>query len=385
MDQLSKALSATGNKVYVLAPFDSQIKKNFRRTYKLITYRYIYPDSFHRLGYSRTLIGDKSLKLETYLLSPFMYFFGFFALLRTVRKYKIDIISSHWIVPNGFVASMASLVTGVPFTTTIPGSDVYMGTKNIFFRILVGIAAVRANYVLSDSSHYLKQLNSLGFFPKKTEVIRYGVNAKEFLPKKKDSQILKKLSINKSAPTVVAVGRMVAKKGYIYLIRSIPSVLRKVPKAKFILVGDGDERERLQSEVQKLKISKSVIFAGTISYSDLAKYYNLADVFVMPSIRDEKGNIDASPVAMMEAMACGSRVVATKFSGSDDLIIPGKTGYLVKEKDSKSIATSVIKLLLAKNRSLAKKQARKIAVDNFSVDNVARKYLQIFNNVLQNE
>ena len=72
--------------------------------------------------------------------------------------------------------------------------------------------------------------------------------------------------------------------------------------------------------VKEFGIERNVIFAGTISYKELSKYYNLADIFIMPSIKDEKGNIDASPVALMEAMMTGLPVVASRFSGNTDFV-----------------------------------------------------------------
>lgn len=381
MGILSEALAKLGHQVYVLMPYDLQIKR-MKRPFKLVAYKYIFPKRLHTLGYSRTLQDDKSMGIFAYLLSPFLYFFGFLALLKLVHKEKIDVISSHWIIPNGFIAAIVSKLTGVAFTTTIPGSDVYMGGKNFFFRWMVGFAANSANYVLSDSNHYLKQLNDLGFFPQKKYVIRYGVDKNKFKPTRKDKTILKKLGLNQTAPVILAAGRMVAKKGFIYLIKAMPEVVKKIPKVKLVMIGDGDQRPILEREIAKLGVAGNVIFAGTISYAELAKYYNLADVFVMPSIRDEKGNIDASPVTMMEAMMCGTAVVATRFAGSDDVVAKGETGFLIKEKNSRQIAAGIIKLFAQGDLKVMKKKVRKVAEANFSSESVARKYLKVFKEII---
>lgn len=381
MDILSTAISKEDQKVMVIAPFDEKIDKKFKRQYKFTTYKYIYPDSLHTLGYSRTLKGDKSMTVTGYLVSPFLYLFGFLKLLKIVKEKKIDVVCSHWIIPNGFIAAIVSKITKVPFTITIPGSDIYLAGKNPLFKLMAGFAASNASYVISDSSHYLKQLNDLGYFPKKTAVIRYGVDTQKFKPTNKSEELLRNLGISKNNLVVLAVGRIVPKKGFIYLIKSIPEIIKKNHNIKFVIVGDGDQRKLLEDEVKKSGTEKNVIFAGTISYNELSKYYNLADVFVMPSIRDEKGNIDASPVSMMEAMACGAKVIATKFSGSEDLIINGKTGFLVKEKNSREIADSVIKLLSKKSSNNFRSEVRRIAVKNFSSRSIAKRYIQIFKNI----
>lgn len=381
MGSLAEATAKLGHEVFVLTPYDKKIK-NVKRPYELVSYRYIFPDSLSILGYSRTLKGDRGMSPLAYFLSPFLYFFAFIALFNLVRREKIDIVSSHWIIPNGFLAALVKKITGVPFTTTIPGSDVYLAGKNALFSWMAVFAARGANWVISDSQHYLEQLYELGFRPKRETVIRYGVNTKKFKPTSKNKVILKNLKLRQHTPTVVAVGRLVAKKGFVYLIEAMQEVLQKVPQAKLVLVGDGDERKRLEKRTRELEISDSVVFAGTIPYDQLSKYYNLADVFVMPSIRDESGNIDASPVAMMEAMSCGTPVVATKFSGSSDLIEAGKTGYLVKEKDSKAIARSVVELLALRGRQRTRQEIGSVAQQNFSTEAVARKYIEVFDRIL---
>lgn len=377
MENLAQALANLGHQVFVLVPFDSGFKLNVKRSYRLVTYRYVFPDSLHILGYSREFHSGRQLRLITYLLAPFLFLFGFLALWRLVKKEKIDIISSHWIIPSGFIAALVSLFTRVPFTTTIPGSDIYLGGKNFLFKLMVGLAARVARVVLSDNQAYLDELTKLGFHPQRTAIIRYGADERKFKPLAKDQQILKKLGLDKQNRILLAVGRLVPKKGFIYLLLAMPNILKQIPHVKLVIVGDGEQKKELLEEVNKLRINNSVFFAGTISYQELVKYYNLGDVFVMPSIRDEQGNIDASPVAMMEAMACGTPVVATKFSGSHDLVKEGLTGFLVKEKDSSGISQAVIKLLGSKSSNI-KKAVRKMAVENFSTRAVAQKYTQLF-------
>jgi len=384
IEQLAMSLVERGHKVWILTPWDKEIKRT-KRNYKMVSYRYIYPPSYHLLGYSRTLKGDKSMSAIQYLIAPFMYLFGFIALFKLVRKEKIDVVSTHWIVPNGFIAAFVKLFTGVPYTSTIPGSDVFMGGKGgafFFVKYFVGFASFMADYVLSDSSHYIEQLHDLGAKGQREKVIRYGVNSNKFKPANRDKKLLKQYGLKENDKILVAVGRMVAKKGYIYLINAMPEIVKKVPGVKLVMVGDGELKSELEARVKKLNIAKNVIFTGTISYDDLVKYYNLANVFVMSSVKDEDGNLDASPVAMMEAMSTGAAVIATKFAGSEDLIDEGETGYLVKEKDSRAIARSAVNLLLKGNATVQGKKVRGVAMKNFSLKVIGKKYEEVFDEVI---
>lgn len=366
---LAQSLVSLGHKVTVLAPFDPEIDKNTKRTYKLVTYKYIFPEKLHILGYSHTLIGDKTMSLSSYLISPFLYVFGFFALLNLVKKTNPDVISSHWILPNGFIAALVSKITKVPFTVTIPGSDVYMAGKNFLFRLMAGFASNSASVVISDSKYYLGQLNSLGYFPIISNIIRYGVDIERF-------NIIK--DIKSKTPIILGVGRMVAKKGFKYLVKAMVNIIKVIPKAELILVGDGEERVRLENMARKLNISSNIKFVGMIPYTKLSDYYSIANAFVMPSIKDEDGNIDASPVAMMEAMCMGIPVVATDLAGDSDLIIDGITGYMVRPKNVDGISESVIKLLKEKDNLKIRKKIREIAKLNFSSIVIAKKYTKCF-------
>lgn len=383
MENLAKAIAELGNKVYVLVPFDPEIKIQEHKPYKLITYRYIFSDRLHVLGYSRTFRKNKTLSMATYALAPFMFFFGIVALLRLVIKEKIDVINSHWLIPNGFIAYFVKRLTNTPYVASIPGADVHIGGENEIFRRITGIASQGADSVISDSSHYIDQLNELGFRPKKVDLIRYGVNTKAFAPTEKDLKILANFGLELSDKIVLAVGRMVAQKGFIYLVQAFAIIAKKFPKAKLIFIGDGYERKYLENEVKKLQLDHFVIFVGTVPYNQLSAYYNIADVFAMPSIRDKEGNLDASPVAMMEAMSCGVPVVATRFSGNEDLVISGRTGFLVKEKNSKQIADAIIQLLSRKgSRRKNQDDVRSIAEKNFSIQTVAKKYIEVFKKVV---
>lgn len=380
MGVLAKALVELGNEVFVLTPFDPKFKTQ-DTPYHIQTYKYIWPEKLHILGYSRTLKNGQDLRLPTFLLGPLLVFFGFLALIKLIINNKIDIISVHWIIPNGFIAYLVSNILGTPFTVTIPGSDVYVAGKNFIFKNLTYFAAKSAKIVIADSQHYLDQLEDLGIYPKEKVVLRYGVDTNIFKPTKKDRSLVKKLSIKDDAFIILAVGRLVSKKGFAYLIEAMPKVLLKIPNAKLIIVGDGDQKNELLTRVEKLSIKKNCVFAGTIAYERLVKYYNLADVFVMPSIKDESGNIDASPVAMMEAMCCGTPVVATKFAGSNQ-VITDKNGLMVQEKNSNELANAIVEILLKKDQSFIRKVVQEQAKENFSSSAIAEKYINVFNHAI---
>lgn len=381
ISELAASLSEKNNKVFVLAPFDQKFE-NYNRGFQVITYKYIWPSFLHTAGYSRVLGGNKKMKLHMYFISTLMSISALIHLIVLVRKHKIDIVCAHWIIPNGVIAALAEKITGVVFTVTIPGSDVYLANKNLAFKIATKFSINQASWVISDNKHYLDQLSQIGVSPEKQTVIRYGVDTNFLKPKIKDKDLVRQLDIKKEEKVILAMGRFVEKKGFEFLIKAMPSILKTNARTKLLLIGSGDLESKLRSLIKKLKIEHNAIMPGSVAYSDRAKYYNLADVFVMPSTKDSQGNIDASPVAMMDAMACGVPVVATKYSGSPDLIINGETGWMVKENSSVEIAKAVNELLNYRKTDNMKSLVRRTAILNFSLSQTSEKYLKIFENIL---
>lgn len=381
MGNLASSLYKKIKDLFVLIPYDHKIKKD--RGYKIKTFKYAPFNSFHLLGYSRTLEDDKKLKWYVYLLSPLYILFGVISLLKLVRYQKIDLISAHWIIPNGFIAYLVTRLHKIPYIVTIPGSDVYLSGKNKFFYLMTKLAAENADVVISDNLKYLEQLKKLEIKPGKTKVINYGVNIDSFKIGNKDRELMLKYKFSENDFIILAVGRLVQKKGFIYLVRAAKNIKEKIKNFKLIIIGDGDQRVLLEKECTKYNLSKEVIFTGMIDYNVLPKYYNLADVFVMPSIKDDSGNIDASPVALMEAMLSGLMVVTTEGIVDESISKDNEFIRYVKERDPEQIFGSVAKLYKifnqSSNKSGIKQLVRKTSIKLFSSDNVASRYIKLFN------
>lgn len=387
MDGFCEGLQKAGNDVFALIPYDQKInRKKKDQSYKVRVFKYIFPESLHLLGYSRTLHSDQKLRPEVYLLSPFYYFFGFFALLNLVRKEKIDLINAHWIMPGGFIAALVSLITGVPLVITVAGSDVYLATKNLLFKYIALFAAARAKYIVGGGSpHWTQDLVDLGADPEKTKnTIIYGVDLNRFYPAKKGVEdIRRKFGIKKSMLIVLAVGRLVYKKGMHVLIGAIPSVLKKYKNVHFIIVGDGDQRGELISLSKKLKIQDYLTMPGTIQRDELLSYYNLCDIYISTSVRDKEGNLDDQSIALVEAMACIKPTIATDLGGNRLVVKEGVNGYLFPMGKSKNLAEKIS--LLAKNtklRARMSKEGYRLAKKEFSILGVGKSYTKLFKGIL---
>ncbi len=384
MEGFCEGLQKAGNEVTALIPFDQKInRKSEDQSYKIKTFRYIWPDNFAVLGYSRTLESDQKLRPAVYLLAPFYYFFGFWALLNLVKREKIDIINAHWIIPGGFIAALVSILTGIPLIVTVAGSDVFLATKNSIFKYMALFAANRAKEIVGGGSpHWTEDLVNLGAAKNKTtHTINYGVNTDQYYPSTKGiDELRKKFNIDQNKLIILAVGRLVYKKGMHVLIGAIPNVIKNHKNVHFIIVGDGDQRGELETLVKKLKVERYLTMPGTIQRDELLSYYNLCDIYISTSVRDKEGNLDDQSIALVEAMACGGKpAIATDLGGNRLVVKDGINGYVFPMGDSKKLAEKINNL--AGNKKLRNQfsaMAFKLAKEEFSIIGVGRAYTELF-------
>jgi len=208
--------------------------------------------------------------------------------------------------------------------------------------------------------------------PSKLKILHPCVDTVKFKPGNKNPQLVKKYNL-KGKKVILSVGRLSAQeqyKGHDTVILSLKEIIKDVPEAVYLIVGDGDDRKRLESMAEELGLKQHVIFAGFVPENLLVDYYNLCDVFVMPSkfgVRHGRYMGEGFGIVYIEAQSCGKPVIAGKYGGSSDAVLHGETGYLVHPENSNEIAERIIKIL--KNRRLSERMGRKArewVIANFS-------------------
>jgi phosphatidylinositol alpha-1,6-mannosyltransferase len=166
---------------------------------------------------------------------------------------------------------------------------------------------------------------------------------------------------------IVSVGRLVHRKGQDHLIEAMPEILKSIPQAHLLLVGEGPYREHLQTLVKKHNLEASVSFIGRIQYKDLPTYICVGDIFAMPSRSRLMGlEVEGLGIVYLEASSCGLPVLAGDSGGAPDALVQNETGLVVDGTDDQQIATAAIKLLT--NIELSKKMGlagRQWIIDNW--------------------
>lgn len=381
MKDFCDGLSRNNNNVFVVTPFNPHFKRH-DDLFKIITYKYIWPEKLHMLGYSRTMEADVALRKRAYLLIPFMIIFGAIALIRVIKREKIDIINAHWIIPNGLIAMFASIFTGVPYVITIPGTDAYLATRYKLIGLVAKFAANNSSAIFSNSSRNLKKILRLGVNSKINAVISYPVDISKFKPIKTGLEYIRERhGLESDDLVVLAVGRLVYKKGYDYLIQSIK--LLKKYKVKVLIAGEGDLKITWQQLSRTLGIEDKILFIGNIKRDEIVNYYNLSDIMVAPSIIDKGGNVDGGPVANFESMACGKAQIVTDVLGIAEIIRDGKNGFIIPQKNVKALTTALKSLMSSKHlRESMGEENIKLIRKEISTKSIGQKYTNFFQQVL---
>ena len=287
---------------------------------------------------------------------------------------KYFIQSSLWVIKNrenydlihafsGLPGGITALLSGKPYIISLRGTEVpgYERRFSWLIRLIKPLIklSLRKAKAVDANSQYLKNLALKTAPDLKIAVIPNGVDSRIFYPAKKLS----------SKPVILCNSRSGKRKGVEYLIRAMPEVLKKIPKVKLVLVGEGIEKESLKRLTNKLKLDKQIKFLGQVKHGKLPEIYRKASVFVLPSLSESLSN------SLLEALACGLPVVATKVGGNPELMNK-KNGILVPATDSQVPAEAIV---TAFNQSWPKIKIGK----KFSWDKTAEKYFNLYEKTLK--
>ena len=174
----------------------------------------------------------------------------------------------------------------------------------------------------------------------------------------------------KELPIIIAIGRLTAQKGYPYLLKAFAQVTANFP-CRLVILGEGRERVPLEELAQELGVEKDVAFLGF--QENPFKYLARSDFFVLSSLWEGFGNV------IIEAMACGTPVIATRCpSGPDEIITDGVNGLLVPVSDEAALVVAIWQLLNEKDFASKLAQAGRKRAEDFAIDRIAKQYQELF-------
>lgn len=179
------------------------------------------------------------------------------------------------------------------------------------------------------------------------------------------------------------VGRLHEQKGILFSIQAFSSVHSQDAKTEFVIVGDGPQRAQAEQLVHELKLADCVVFKGALPFPDVCRELSLADVYVIHSVATSLGDTEGFGVSLAEASEAGLPVVATNHNGFPDVVLNGKTGFLVPEKDVTAMADAMLRLVLdpVLCRDLGR-AGRAYVRSNFAPDGITEAFRSLFDRLL---
>jgi phosphatidyl-myo-inositol dimannoside synthase len=234
---------------------------------------------------------------------------------------------------------------GLPWVVCTHGAELVLparipGVRRRFARVLR-----RADRLYAVSRYTADVLRELvGAHGPTVALLRNGVDLDSFRPDVDATAIRDRHHLG-SAPTVVAIGRLVPRKGQDVLIAALPRIRAAVPDTRLLLVGTGRDRQRL-GRLARRHHAEGVVFAGRVPWEELPAYHRAGTVFAHPN-RSRWGGLEQEGfgVVFLEAQACGVPVVAGRSGGSPEALVDGQTGVLVDGRDRTAVAEALIGLL----------------------------------------
>lgn len=285
-------------------------------------------------------------------------FISFLKLSGLIKKYKIDIIHSNSRTTQ-VLACLLSRKTKVAHVYTCHGFFKQRITRRLF--------PCWGKMVIAISQQVKEHLvNDFKVSADKIEVIHNGIDVGKFSALSFQPPALSKERLGlKNAPVIGIIARLSDIKGHIYLIKSFKEVLKEMPAAQLLIVGEGRMKGDLMGLVEILGIGQNVVFkSGCL---DTAEVLRAMDIFVLPSLKEGLG------LALMEAMAAGLSAIGSNIGGIKSLIKDGNTGLLVEPADEKGLTNAMLRLL--KDPQLCAglgKNASSFISENFSQDKMVK-------------
>jgi glycosyltransferase involved in cell wall biosynthesis len=300
-------------------------------------------------------------------------------LIKTIDKKDNNVIHAHWIIPQGFIAVIYKRLINnkVKIIVTSHGGDIF-SFDNFFGNIIKKFVLKHTDEVTAVSNAIKNKIHTIGY-KKEISVFPMGIDTNKFNPNKFNQSIKKQLNIENYF--LLFVGRIVEKKGLVFLIKAMPQILQSFPKVKLVVIGDGPEKDSLFKLCNKLNILENVIFLGAIPHNKLPSYYATADIFIGPSVIAKSGDREGFGLVFAEAMSSETVVIATNLPAIQD-IVNKNTGFIVEQKNPHAIATTVVNILKNKSRlEKMKKNGRMHIVSNYDISIVNNNYKKLIEKV----
>ena len=281
------------------------------------------------------------------------------------QGYDFDLIDAHYFYPDGVAAAMLGKYFNKPVVITARGSDITLFPNFRLPRKMITWAASRAAGIITVCNALRDEVVALGVDPAKVVSLRNGVDLQLFQPVEREA-VRARLGLTRF--TLLAVGHLVPVKAQELAV----AAMAQLPDVQLLIAGNGPNRGMLEQMARSLGVADRVSLLGAVPQAQLRDYYGAADALVLPSEREGWANV------LLEAMACGTPVIASRVWGTPEVVAAPEAGLLMAERSAAGVADAVRALRAAyPDRAATRRYA-----ERFSWDETTAGQLKLFTEVL---
>lgn len=241
--------------------------------------------------------------------------------------YDFDAVDAHYFYPDGVAAALLARRFNKPFVITARGTDINLVPRYRLPRRMIIWAAEQAAHIVTVCAALKRALIELGVAEGKITVLRNGVDLALFRPVDREAE---RARLGLRGTTLLSVGYLIRRKGHDIVVRALPLL----PDVQLLIVGDGEEETALRRLAADLGVAERVTFVGAVPQEELRRYYGAADALVLASSREGWANV------LLEAMACGTPVIASNVWGTPEVVAAPEAGVLMQTRTPEGLAAA---------------------------------------------
>jgi glycosyltransferase involved in cell wall biosynthesis len=357
--RLAVALKAEGVEVLVLAPAaEGCLLEEEYEGVRVRRYHYA-PRAWETLAYAGTMAQQVRSGWRAKLALLGLLWAGHRATRRAIREFQPDIIHAHWWFPAGLVAWSATWRSGLPWVVTLHGSDLIVARRSRWGGKLFRAVARRARAMTTVSSWLAEEARALA--PTVVPIVApMPIAGHLFSP-----------GGSREADRLLFVGKLNRQKGFGFLLQAL-AAMRHRPVVD-VVVGVGSERAEVEDQAQSFGVAAQLRWHPLLQQTELARLYRRCTALVMPAVDEGLGLVAA------EAMLSAQPVVAFASGGLTDVVLDGRTGYLVPPGDAAVLASALDRLLDLPDQGAAMGlEGLALARDRFGPSAAARRYAELY-------
>ncbi|HTN74934.1 MAG TPA: glycosyltransferase family 4 protein [Pirellulaceae bacterium] len=272
------------------------------------------------------------------------YWQAYRALAADIKQLRPTELHCGRCLPEGWLGLLCKVRFGLPFVCYVHGEELPLAAQSRELRWMNRQVLKHARLLIANTHNTARILTDNWQVPaQRVRVLHPGVDCERFIPHDASESVRSSLGWS-GRQVLLTVGRLQTRKGHDTLIRALPKIREAVSNILYVIVGDGEERARLEALVDQLNVRSLVQFRNEPADEELIRCYQQCDLFVLPN-REVHGDFEGFGMVLIEAQACGKPVIAGASGGTSEAVRHGRTGLVIPCEAPEPLAATIVALL----------------------------------------